>query len=273
MVMSNNNSVGRGVVYLYIELTSMIFSGYIYWLIISKLTDPHTLGISSTVISLVNIISAIAYVGVSGGIQRAISKNISINNLDNVKRIINSSLLILVLGLTGTFLVVFLMREWIYEWFRIDSTLLIMTMILVSTLAFHTFLSSLIIPTLKVRIIAFSSVVAATTKIIATLVLLATDAGVVGILFGFMLYPLISIIIFVTHIRNTLYSSLLKGNLKSQFGYVYETFVTGLGFWIPPAISTAGTQLGTVSVFLSIGANNAGIFFILFWLSQKADNF
>jgi O-antigen/teichoic acid export membrane protein len=254
--------VGRGVIYLYIDFVVTIFSGYVYWLIVSKFGDPSIVGIASSVVSLVFILTAVASIGVSVGIQRAISKNLSIANLDNVKRIINSSFLIVTLGQVGTFLTVFIMREWIYESFRINSTLLIITVILVSTMVIYSLLNAIIIPTLKVRIIAFSAVVAAIIKVIATLVLLASGTEVVGILFGFMLFPVICIIILVRYIRKTLYTGLLEGNLKSQFGYVYDIFVTGFGFWIPTVITTIGSQLGTISVLLSVGSNQAGIFFI-----------
>ena len=260
--MSNNNSVGRGVVYLYIDSIATIFSGYIYWLIVSKFADPSIVGVSSSVISLVFIFTAIASIGISVGIQRTLSKNISINNLDNVKRIINSSFLILVLGLAGTFLTLFIIREWIYELFRINSTFLIITMVLVSTMVIYSLLSAIIIPTLKVRIIAVSAVVAAIIKVIATLMLLVAGTGAVGILIGFMLFPVICIIALVIYIQKTLYSVLLKGNLKSQFGYVYDIFIAGFGFWIPTVITTIGIQLGTISVFLSNGSNQAGIYFI-----------
>ena len=73
-VVMNNNSVGKGVAYLYIESITMLFSGYIYWLIISKITDPAIIGTSSTVISVVTIFVSIASIGVSGGIQRFIGK-------------------------------------------------------------------------------------------------------------------------------------------------------------------------------------------------------
>ena len=106
------------------------------------------------------------------------------------------------MGLLGTFLTMFVMREWIYESFRINFNLLILSMILVFTMAIYGLLSSIIIPTLKVRIITFSSVIATIIKIIATFVLLTSDTGVVGILVGFMLYPVVSLIFFVLHIQN-----------------------------------------------------------------------
>jgi O-antigen/teichoic acid export membrane protein len=258
----NNNSVGKGVAYLYIESITMLFSGYIYWLIISKITDPSIIGMSSTVISVVTIFVAVASIGVSGGIQRFLGKSITINNLDNIKRIINSSFLILGVGLLGTFLAMFIMREWIYESFRIDPFLLIMSMILVSAMVISGVLRSIIIPTLKVRIITISSVIATIIKIVSTIILLIADTGVVGILVGFTLYPLISIIFFVVYIKKTIYPTLPAGNFKSLFSSVYDIFIAGTGFWIPTVVSTIGSQLGTISVFLSIGTSQAGIYFI-----------
>ena len=44
----------------------MLFSGYIYWLILSKITEPSSIGLASTIIAFATIVFSIASIGVAG---------------------------------------------------------------------------------------------------------------------------------------------------------------------------------------------------------------
>ena len=79
----------------------MLFSGYIYWLILSKIVDPLSIGVASTIIAFSTIIFSLASMGVAGGIQRYIANGIADNKLYHVRGIINSSMLMTGLGVFG----------------------------------------------------------------------------------------------------------------------------------------------------------------------------
>jgi O-antigen/teichoic acid export membrane protein len=62
--------IGRGAVYLYIENISSMLFGYAFWFILSRITTPEVVGISSSLISIATMFTAIAAVGVPLGAQR-----------------------------------------------------------------------------------------------------------------------------------------------------------------------------------------------------------
>ena len=50
-----NLSVGKGATFIYIELIVAALSGYILWLLLSKITTPEVIGTSSTVVAIATI--------------------------------------------------------------------------------------------------------------------------------------------------------------------------------------------------------------------------
>lgn len=261
--MMDRNSVGKGVVFLYIEAFTMLFSGYIYWLILSKIIDPSSIGIASTIIALSTIIVSIASMGVANGIQRYLSNNIAENKQGNIKGIINSSLLITIIGIIISTIIILIYNSSISSYFNIDFEYIIIAIFLYIFLVFTSLMRAIIIPSLKIKIITLASVVSTIVKISVTIYLVLADFGVLGIMVGFLLYPITSLILFIIAIKKKVYNN-IQGSGKLL--YTKDIFITSLSFWIPAIISTIGSQLGTITVFLQSGSSSAGIYFISFSL-------
>ncbi len=259
--MMDKSSIGKGVVYLYIEAITMIISGYVYWLILSKIIDPAAIGLSSTIIALATIVFSFASVGVAGGIQRYIANSIAENKPDHIQGIINSSFLITGLGILVSSTIILLFRHHISTYFNIGFEYILLSIVLFIFLVFSALLRAIIIPSLKVKVITVASVISTIIKLSVTITLVFLGFGVPGIIFGFLLYPLTSTVIFTLAIKKKIYTSISGFNL---FRSTKEIFVASLPFWLPAIITTVGSQLGTITVFLTMGSNNAGIYFIAF---------
>ena len=134
--MMNKNSIGRGVVYLYIEAINMIFSGYIYWLILSKITDPTSIGIASTIIAFATIVFNIASIGVTGGIQRYIANGLAEKNFKQVQGIINSSLIITTAGVFISAITILILRDSIGAYFNLDFGYILLSIALFTFMVF-----------------------------------------------------------------------------------------------------------------------------------------
>lgn len=259
--MLDKGSIGKGVMYLYIEAITMLFSGYIYWLILSKIIDPSSIGLASTIIALATIIFSLASMGVAGGIQRFIANGIAENKFNLVQGMINSSLLITGLGVLVSGIIIIVFRDPISIFFNIDFEYILLSIVLFVFLVFTALLRAIIIPSLKVKVITFASVVSTVVKLSVTISLVGLGYGVSGIVIGFLSYSIISILIFTISIKMKIYRNVPSHDL---FISVKDILVTSVTFWIPTLISTIGSQLGTISVFLAVGSSNAGIYFISF---------
>ncbi|HYG00338.1 MAG TPA: polysaccharide biosynthesis C-terminal domain-containing protein, partial [Candidatus Saccharimonadales bacterium] len=67
--------------------------------------------------------------------------------------------------------------------------------------------------------------------------------------------------IFTFAIRKDFYKAVPSLN---RFTATKDILVASTTFWIPSIITTVGSQLGTITVFLAAGSGNAGVYFISF---------
>jgi len=259
--MQDKNAIGKGVVFLYVESITTLFSGYIYWLILSKIIDPSSIGLAASVIAFSTIVYSFASMGVSGGIQRYIANGIAENRFDKVHGTINSSLLITGIGVFVIAIMIMIFRDPISNYFGIGFDYILLSIILSVFLVFFALLRAIIIPSLKVKVITMAAVVSTVIKLSVTIALVLLGYGVFGILLGFLTYSVISTLIFTFAIKKKIYKNLTTVDL---FTSTKDILITSVTFWIPLILNTIGSQLGTISVFLAVGSSNAGIYFICF---------
>lgn len=262
--MISKDAIGKGVSYLYVEALTMMISGYVYWLILSKIMSPSIIGISSTVISLMSIFMTIASLGIVNGIQSFLGKSFLNVETSKTRIIIVSSFILVGIGISTSTIIILILNNWISHTFKIDFALVLFSVFMMGTFVISNLLRSIIIPSLQTRIITTSSIIATIIKIVLTIILVILGLDVWGILIGFISYPILSIIFFAKGIKNIF---AVKYDFKDVSDIIHplkEIFIASFGFWLPLIINTVGSQLGTISVFVSSGASNAGIYFIAF---------
>src|SRR5919106_1499565 len=87
--------VGRGALYLYIENIAVMFSGYIFWLLITKITTPEVIGISGTIVSFSAIAVTIVNMGIPISIQRFLGRTYVTQSIDDTRTYVKSSFILL----------------------------------------------------------------------------------------------------------------------------------------------------------------------------------
>jgi O-antigen/teichoic acid export membrane protein len=83
--------VGKNATYLYIESIIGLFVAYFLWLVLSRLTSPDVIGVSSTIITLATIFAVVVDLGVSAGSTRFLGRNFAEGKLEDAKMIIKAS--------------------------------------------------------------------------------------------------------------------------------------------------------------------------------------
>jgi len=265
----NKKNVGTGAAYLYIEALSLMFSGYIYWLILSRIATPSEIGISSTTISIALIFMTIASFGISNGIQSYLGRSLLNKNSEEIRQVVNSSILMLSIGVIASGIFMISYSGWIYGSFKVDFVLSIISVLIMGFSTYAGLLRAIIIPSLKTRVITISSVLATIAKILVAVILVMLDWGVIGILIGYMMYPITSIFILAFAAKRILYNDLDLKSCKEylKIGSIFQIrniLNSSLAFWIPNIVNIIGSQLGTITVFVSNGAADAGIYFMAF---------
>lgn len=243
----------------------MLFSGYVYWLILSKITSPAVIGSASTIISLATLFTAVASVGVTSGIQRFLAKSIDDNDIMETKRIINTAILISIFGISFSIIFMISFSQLLESSFNIQWELLMVSILIMGLSVIMTLFRYIIIASLHTKSLSISAILSTISKIIVTILLVIIGNEISGILTGYALYFITSIVILTIAIKKSIYKTNKDHEvvfLQKLFKDPYKIFLTSIPFWIPNIINTAGNQLGTVAIFISSGATDAGVYFI-----------
>jgi O-antigen/teichoic acid export membrane protein len=273
MTKTGKQMVGKGAAYIYLETIAMMISGYGFWIIMSKISTTDIIGISSAVVSLSAIFTVVGGLGVSNGIQRFLGKAFSEEKIDDAKVFVMNSVFLVCLGIIGCSIAILMAKVWIYNVFNVDFDLLILTIIITGSSIITTLFRSIVISSLKTRVLPKILIISSTVKIILAIVLVLAGTGAVGMMVGYTSTNILSSILFAVVILGIIFksSSSLSSTITTSLNSLRYTFnlraikdilTSSMASWIPLLITTIGSQLGTVVVFGSQGSNQAGVYFI-----------
>ena len=259
----NKRTFGRGAAYIYIETIAALISGYIFWIIMSKITTSETIGISSTLISLAGIVTVVASIGIPTGIQRFIGKSFSDKKLDEAKTFVSVALFLVGMGIAACSIVILITQNWIYEIFDFDLELILIAILYIGSAVLFMLFRSVVISSLKTKSLPIIIISSSIVKVSLAAVLLLIGTGAVGLTIGFTSYYVLSSILLGIFVMRTIFKSSTTSNLVVRFIAISKSIlVSSIVYWIPVLITTIGSQLGTIVVFGSQGANQAGVYFL-----------
>lgn len=241
-----------------------MFSGYIFWLILTKITSTEVIGLSSAVLSMSGIFTTVVIIGVPSGVQRFLGKYFAEQKFEDAKVFIKASVILVTLSILLSSTLIFFGKDWISNAFKIDSNLVIISIVFIATSAISTLFRSIVIASLKTKILPIVAIAATIAKIMLTLLLIYIGLGAVGVTIGFTVYPvLILCILAVSIMTMTFKTSSVKREV--QLGTACkDTLIAGMANWIPGLIATIGSQLGLIVVLGWQGASQAGVYSIAF---------
>ena len=228
----------------------------------SKIATPAMIGTSSAVFSLGSLFAAIASIGVPIGAQRFLGKSFSEQKLGDIKVFVNASLLLVSIGVFGCSMLIFIIYNWVSTTYRLDFSLIVVTVILLGSNVIMTLLRSIMIASLKIKALAPTIIFSSVAKIVLAVILVSFGTGALGISISFALYPvLVSILLAITIAE--IFRSIPTSQTEVTFSKSFmNTLVASGASWIPVVIQSMGYYLGPLLVFGVGGASKAGIYFI-----------
>ena len=256
-------AVGRGAAYIYIEGITSLISGYIFWLVVSKVTTSEIIGTSSTLITFATIIAVIAGMGIHTGIQRFIGKSFSEKNIQEAKNFVITSLLLLGIGIFTCSIIILSSQSWIQSVFAFDSVLIMIAILLITSYNSMMLFRSVVISSFKTQSLPLIFIISSVAKLIITVLLLITGTGVVGLTLGFTLnYVLSSVLLGIVLSISIFKQARITNPLQSFIVNSKKILPASVVNWIPWLITIVGSQLGIIIVFGTQGANQAGVYFL-----------
>jgi O-antigen/teichoic acid export membrane protein len=259
----SKREVGKSGAYVYLETIASMITGYGFWFIMTRVSTSDVIGISSTVISISVIFTSIVTMGIPNGVQRFLGKSFSEQKIDEAKVFVKASTILISIGIIAFSVIILASQYWMKNIFGISSGLVLVAVLLVISSSMNTLLRSIVISTLKTKILPIVMLVSSSIKILLSIILIMVGMGALGLLIGYTAFQILASIILTVYVVMILKSS-TKRQETSLKNASKSTLSASIANWIPTLITTVGAQLGTIIVFGSHGANQAGIFFIAF---------
>jgi len=265
MIESNKQAIGRGAAYIYIQFFVSSISGYIFWLIITQLTSSAIVGTLSAIIAITEILVSFAIIGIPDSVQRFLGKSFYEKNAESAKTYLAASFILVSLGILGTCLFIIIDNA-VLKLTEIDYNLKLVIIAIVTSSAVNLLLTSIIISSLKTKVLPTVNIIASSSKIILSIFLILLGGGVVGISLSYLFVgnALSAILLAVYSIR--LFRSVSKADsARSEVGLRHaskDLLVGGVASWIPMLITNVGIQLGTIVLYGAKGSEDTAIYFI-----------
>jgi len=165
-------------------------------------------------------------------------------------------------GVVASSVFIFVAQNWIVETFESEINLILIAIILISSTCFYTLLRSAIIASLKTQMLPLALGISTLAKISVALVLIYFGTGAFGIIVGFASFDIIASIFLATNLLR-----IIKSQNRSTlriFESMKSIFHASTVSWVPALITSFGMHLGTIVIFSSQGASEAGVYFIAF---------
>jgi len=187
--------VGRGAAWILSETATTMLLGYVFWFVLAKITSPEIIGTVSAVVSISVIFITASGLGVAWVSPRFLGKYFSEQKFGDAKVYIKASLLLVTIGITASIAGIFLAQQSFIQTFRIDFNLLIVAMILIASSVIGNLFRSVIIASLKTKILPLINILSSSGKLILAISLVLLGGGALGATIGYTFAPILASIL------------------------------------------------------------------------------
>ncbi len=258
------NDVGKGAMYLYIQIISSLTAGYIFMILLSRITTPEIIGVFSLLVSLSEIFANIAIIGMPDGIQRFVGKNFLQQKYADAKLFVKVSLIFLSIGIAASCAVTLLLHDWLSEIFGIEFNLIVVVVLLIGSSGIYAVLYSVVIASLKTRVLPLIIITTSIARVLLSLILVLIGGGSVGLTLGYTFFGQILSAILLGIVVKNLFKK--TGTLKPEVtvrNASKNLLTAGVVSWIPLLVTTLGLQMGNLILFGVHGSTQSGIYFVI----------
>jgi O-antigen/teichoic acid export membrane protein len=266
MTKFTKQSIGKGAAYLYVNTITGMISGYIFWLVVSRMSPPEIIGIAGAVVSLASIITIIANLGVPVSIERFLGRTVANRKVEDTKIYVKASLYLLAASLIICTFAMFVLHNQLYILTKVNLgyELLTVSIMLTISSSLSTLFRGIITSTLKTKSLAIASIASTIAKFFLVFLLFFIGTGPLKVTMGITCFTVLETIILGFDIRSLFRE---RSDQRSEIAVTKAFKVlldSGMPSYVPSLIGAMGSQLGTLLVFGLQGAGHAGSFYIAY---------
>jgi O-antigen/teichoic acid export membrane protein len=227
----------------------------------ARIVGPETIGIASTVTSIVMVVSGFLMLDVYLGMKRQLGIAFAENNLTQFKLILSSATIFVTLSLFVTLVVIMIPNFQITEILGIERDFVWVLALIIPAYTFNTLFAEALITLLKSKSLIGPMLIGTITRfpVFFIFIFILNYPSVGTILSYFSLFFVSTLFYAIELYRHVKQSPV---HLKQTFKTGKEIVLSGLASWIPHIINVLGSQLSLITVFTIAGASEAGKFYL-----------
>jgi O-antigen/teichoic acid export membrane protein len=241
--------------------------GYVFWFVLTRITTSEIVGSSAAVISFATIFTTIASIGVPSGVQRFLGKSFSEQKLQDAKVFVKASLLLTTIGTVACVIIFYSITYMMPDIFRVDFILIIVVIVFLASSVTSILFRSIIISSLNTKMLPIVVIISSMIKFALAIILVSIGLDEVGVVIGATMLPVLTSLLLAINIILIFKQSKDKSSVSFTRS-LKNILISSTVSWVPAVIIMFGSQLGTVIVFGSKGASQAGIYFISFSIAS-----
>lgn len=202
------------------------------------------------------------------GSTRFLGKSFSERRTEDAKVLVKASLLIICSSILVCSAAILVFKQWISP--AIGFDLIVILILLIGISAIASLLRSVRIASLETKSLPIIMIISSIFRIILAIILVLLGNGVVGITLGY-LSGYASAVALLSFILVTNLIPVKKESTIHLYHACKSILVASVPSWIPKVMGVVGAHLGTVLVFGTSGASEAGSYFIAFAIFYAID--
>ncbi len=259
----NKRQVGKSAAYIYLETLISSASGYILWLILSKLASAEIIGSSSTAISIGTIIVTVVTMGIPNSISRFLGKSFAEGKIRKARAFISMSLLIILVTMVAAAASIIVFKDTLMP-ASFGYDLIFVTLVFSGASSIALFLRYVVIASLQTGTLVMRETVYSAAKLGLSIILVMLGLGSIGLTLGYTVGQILAVILLSLAVLKIYKLSSDDHFTQGYKSITSEIFRASLPSWGPALITAIGSQLGTIVVYGTQGAEGAGAYFIAF---------
>jgi O-antigen/teichoic acid export membrane protein len=258
------NEVGKGAIFLYIQLISSMISGFIFLILLARITTAEIIGTFSLLVAISEIFANIAVIGLPESIQKFVGRSFLQHKQADAKVFVIISFILLSVGITGSCLVILFFKDWLSNSFGIGFGLIIVVDLMVTSYAIYTVLYYIVVASLKTKVLPIIIIISSIAKVILGLSLVLMGYGILGLTLGYTFFGQILASVLLAIFIGKIFISTKKVTkpVITIRNASKSLLVGGIVAWIPVLITTLGIDLGTLVLYNTYGSYQSGVYFI-----------
>lgn len=266
MSYTNRKKITHGAAYLYADNIAAMVSGYVFWLVLSRLTTPDVIGTAAAALSLSTIVATIINLGIPISVQRFLGKMFVTQRYGEARQYISAAIILLSVMVVVTILALSIFGEFLMSISQIEFSVqfIVIVLALIIFSAFGRLFRGIIIASLRTKILATATLVSTVVKFVISILLIFLGTEAVGLLIGLASFFIVETIITGFTVLSLFNRNRVDKTEESRIQKIRQVLAGGMPTWIPALITSFGVQLGTLLVFGWQGASEAGFYYIAY---------